>query len=156
GVKFHNGAPLTADDVTWSWARYIEPQYKARCRDDLTGRGPTGIKIASIEKQDEATVAFRLDAPSALFLVTMARTACGAGAIIHRDSLNADGSWKQPVGTGPFRLGEWRAGQFIDLVRFDGYAARSEPGSGLAGGKRALVDRVRFLIIPDASAARAA
>jgi len=40
-------------------------------------------------------------------------------------------------------------------VRFDGYAARSEPRSGYGGAKIADVDRVRFNIIPDSSAAKA-
>src|SRR3546814_13100863 len=55
-----------------------------------------------------------------------------------------------------FRWGEWRHKQYIDLPRFDGY--RSLPGApdGIGGGKRALVDRVRFSVIPDGSAAAAA
>jgi peptide/nickel transport system substrate-binding protein len=60
------------------------------------------------------------------------------------------------IGTGPFLLGSWKRGQYIDLVRFRRYASLPGPRDGTTGGKTALVDRVRFLIIPDSSVARAA
>ena len=46
-------------------------------------------------------------------------------------------------------------GQYVDVVRFDGYVARSEPRNGYTGAKIAQVDRVRFNVIPDSSAAKA-
>jgi len=101
-------------------------------------------------------VAITIDQPSALFLTTMARADCGGSGIFHRESYDADGKWKAPVGTGPFRFGEWKRDQYIELVRFEGYASRGGERDGLTGGKVALVERVRFNIIPDPSAARAA
>jgi peptide/nickel transport system substrate-binding protein len=69
----------------------------------------------------------------------------------------ADGAtWIRPIGTGPFMLGDWRHGNYVELLRFPRYAALPGPGDGDTGGKHALVDRVRFLIIPDSSAAAAA
>jgi peptide/nickel transport system substrate-binding protein len=53
-------------------------------------------------------------------------------------------------------LGEWRHNQFVQLKRFPRYAALPGPRDGNVGGKHALVDELRFLIIPDTSAARAA
>jgi peptide/nickel transport system substrate-binding protein len=53
-------------------------------------------------------------------------------------------------------LGEWRHNQFVQLKRFARYAALPGPRDGNTGGKHALVDELRFLIIPDSSAARAA
>src|SRR3546814_11169078 len=95
------------------------------------------------------------DLAAPLFLAELARLDCGGTGITHRDSVDADGNWRYPIGTGPFRWGEWRHKQYIDLPRFDGY--RSLPGApdGIGGGKRALVDRVRFSVIPDGSAAAA-
>ncbi|QPF87493.1 ABC transporter substrate-binding protein [Bradyrhizobium genosp. L] len=153
GVKFHNGAEMTSDDVVWSLKRWLDPATQWRC---LSEFGPNGIvRIEKIEAPDPHTVAITLDQPTALFLSTLARPDCGQTAIIHRDSVGADGKWIAPIGTGPFKLGEWKRGQYIDLVRFDGYAARSEPRSGLTGAKLAEVDRVRYNIIPDSSAAKA-
>jgi peptide/nickel transport system substrate-binding protein len=91
-----------------------------------------------------------------MFLTTLARADCGATAILHPDSVRADGSWIAPIGTGPFQLGEWRHNQFVQLKRFPRYAALPGPRDGNIGGKHALVDELRFLVIPDTSAARAA
>ncbi|HEY8367936.1 MAG TPA: ABC transporter substrate-binding protein [Thermodesulfobacteriota bacterium] len=154
GVRFHNGAPLTADDVVWTWRRYLDPATRWRCLSEFDGRG--FMKITSVEAKDPRTVVFRLDRPSALFLGMMARADCGGSGILHRDSVGADGSWKAPIGTGPFTLGEWRKGEYVELVRFPGYVSRPGPRDGLTGGKTALVEKVRFVVIPDGSAAKAA
>jgi peptide/nickel transport system substrate-binding protein len=153
GVKFHNGATVTAEDVVWSLKRWLDPATQWRC---LSEFGSSGIaRIEKIEAPDPQTVAVTLDQPTALFLPTLARPDCGQAAVIHRDSVGPDGKWITPIGTGPFKLGEWKRGQYIDVVLFDGYASRSEPRSGYAGAKKAEVDRVRFNVIPDSSAAKA-
>jgi peptide/nickel transport system substrate-binding protein len=153
GVKFHNGAVMSADDVVWSLKRWLDPATQWRC---LSEFGPTGIaRIARIDAPDPQTVVIALDQPSALFLPTLARPDCGQTAIIHRDSIGADGKWIAPVGTGPFKLGEWKRGQYVDLIRFDGYVSRSEARTGYTGAKTVSVDRVRFNVIPDSAAARA-
>ena len=154
GVTFHNGAPLSADDVLFAWKRYLDPQNNWRCLSEFDGRGLA--KITGITAPDPMSVVFTLDKPSALFLTTMARTDCGEAGIYHRSSLGADGKWLAPVGTGPFKLGEWKHGEYVDLVRYDQYAALPGQPDGLTGNKTALVPKLRFLIIPDASAAKAA
>ena len=75
-----------------------------------------------------------IDKPSALFLSTLARADCGATAVLHKDSVAADGSWIKPVGTGPFKLAEWRRGESMSLTRFDAYASLPGPRVGLVGG----------------------
>jgi peptide/nickel transport system substrate-binding protein len=153
-ITFHNGAPMTADDVVWSWRRYLDPATEWRCLPEVDGHGAT--KILAVEAVDPKTVAFRLERPSALFLTTMARPDCGEAAILHHDSVGPDGKWRGPIAAGPFKIGEWEPGQYVELDRFDGYASRSGERDGETGGKKALVDKVRFLIIPDPSAAKAA
>ena len=153
GVKFHNGATMTADDVVWSLKRWLNPATQWRC---LSEFGATGIaRIEKIDAPDQQTVAVTLDQPTALFLPTIARPDCGQTAVIHRDSVGPDGKWMTPIGTGPFKLGEWKRGQYIDVVRFDGYVSRTDPRSGFTGRKTAEVDRVRYNVIPDSSAAKA-
>jgi peptide/nickel transport system substrate-binding protein len=154
GVRFHNGAPLTSADVLWTWQRYLNPATQWRCQPEFTGQGHA--KIVDISAPDEFTVVFRLDHASALFLPNMARGDCGGAGILHRGSVDAAGAWQRPIGTGPYMLGEWRRGEYIELVRFDGYASRGGERDGLTGGKIAYAQRVRFMIIPDAAAARAA
>ena len=153
GVRFHNGQPLTSADVAFAMERYRKRETNWRCRGDLDG---AVTRLIAVETPDPQTVVMRLERPSALFLTTLARTDCGQAGIFHRDSLNADGSWRAPVGTGPFRLGEWRRSQFIELERFAEYAPLPGEPDGLAGNKTAHAARVRFVIIPDDAAARAA
>jgi len=154
GVRFHNGKPLTSEDVAWSWTRYLDPATKWRCQSEFTGRGQS--KILAVETPDPRTVVFRVDKPSAVFLSMMARPDCGGAAIVHRESVGADGKWVAPVGTGPFKLGTWKRGEYVELVRFDGYAAREGAPDGYTGGKAAKVPAVRFVVIPDPAAAKAA
>ena len=152
-VRFHNGQQMTSADVAFAMERYRKRETNWRCRGDLDG---AVTRLTAVETPDPHTVVMRLERPSALFLTILARTDCGQAGIFHRDSLNADGSWRAPVGTGPFRLGEWRRGQFVELERFAEYAALPGAPDGLAGNKAPLVDRVRYTIIPDDAAARAA
>ncbi len=131
GVKFHNGAALTADDVVWSLKRYLDPATGWRCLSEFDGHGL--VKILAVEAKDARNVVVTLDQPSALFLATLARADCGETAITHRDSVGPDGKWLAPIGTGPFKLVEWRHGQHIELTRFDGYSARSASMSRSTG-----------------------
>lgn len=153
-VKFHNGAALTANDVVWSWKRWIDPATNWRCQLEFDGRG--GAKLLTVEAKDPRTAVFQFEQPSALILAQMSRSDCGMSAILHKDSVDGEGKWKAPVATGPFKLGDWRKSEYVELVRFADYASRPEPRDGYAGGKNVKVDKVRFVIIPDNSAAKAA
>ena len=154
GVRFHNGEVLTAEDVVWAWQRYLKPATQWRCLPEFDGRGHS--RILGVTAADARTVVFTLEKPSALFLTQLARPDCGGSGIYHRSSIDADGKWRAPVGTGPFKMGEWKRGRFVELQRFEQYAARKEERDGLAGGKRADVQRVRFMVIPDSASAKAA
>lgn len=154
GLHFHNGAPVTSAEVAWTWNRYLDPKAAWPCRTNFDGSRQ--IKVMGVETDGPLRVTFRLAESSPVFLSMMARSDCDSSGIAHPDSVDAEGRWTRAIGTGPFRLEEWRRGQFVQLARFDSYLPRSEPADGLAGGKRALVDRVHFTLIPDPSAARVA
>ena len=154
GVKFHNGAAMTSADVLWSWQRYMDPKTEWRCIADFDGR--SGLKVTSATAPDPDTFVMAIDKPSALFLDSLARTDCGMTAILNKASVNADGSWNQPVGTGPFKFGEWKHGEYVTITRFDDYA--SPPGDkvdGYVGNKKPMVKDVKFLVVPDISTAKA-
>jgi peptide/nickel transport system substrate-binding protein len=158
GVKFHNGAPLTSAEVRWSWERYLRPGSAWSCRswfDGSAGPEELGVKVVAIDTPDAATVVFRLDRPSALFLAQLASIQC-TGAILHPDSVAPDGTWRGPIATGPYRVSEWRRGEYIELQRFADYVPRPEPRSGYAGARIARVERIRFVIVPEAVSALAA
>jgi peptide/nickel transport system substrate-binding protein len=153
GVKFQNNATMISADVVWSLKRWLDPATQWRCLSEFSDHGIT--QITSVEAPDEQTVTIKLTQPTALFLSTLARPDCGQTAILHRDSVSADGKWNIPIGTGPFKLGEWKRGQYVELIRFDDYVSRQEPRDGYAGGKKVEVDKVRINFIPDSSAAKA-
>jgi len=154
GVKFHNGATMTSADVLWSWQRYMDPKTEWRCIADFDGR--SGLKVTSATAPDPDTFVMVIDKPSALFLDSLARTDCGMTAVLNKASVNADGSWNQPIGTGPFKFGEWKHGEYVTITRFDDYA--SPPGDkvdGYVGNKKPLIKDVKFLVVPDISTAKA-
>lgn len=154
GVRFHNGAPLTSAEVVWSLKRYFGPASHWRCKVDFGSHG--FAEISSIVANDRFTVTINLVRAAPMFLREMARADCGGTGILHPASLGPDGQMRAPIGTGPFRLALWRRSQFVDLTRFKDYQSRPGPRDGNAGGKHALVDRIRFEVIPDGSAASAA
>ncbi|KGM35247.1 ABC transporter substrate-binding protein [Inquilinus limosus] len=153
GAVFHNGKPVTSAEVKWSWEhRWADPAWLCRPLFD----GTTGLKVDAVETPDPQTVRFRLAAPNALFLAQLAQFQCFAGGVISPDSLNPDGSWNAPIGTGPYKLKSWKRGEAVVLERFAGYRPLSEPASGYAGARIAHADTIRFQIVPDPSTAEAA
>lgn len=153
GVRFHNGEPLTAREVKWTWDRILDPETGWLCRNWYDGS--RGLAIEAVEVVDARTVRFRLDRANSLLLDRMANLQCNSG-IIHPASVNEDGSWREPVGTGPYRLAEWRRGEFVRLEKFAAY--RSPPGTpdGLAGERRPRMGALKWMIVPEPAAARAA
>src|SRR5262245_31005094 len=98
GVRFHNGAALTAEDVLWTWRRYLNPKTGWLCLPLFDGS--RGARLVSIAAPTPDSVEFTLDRPQPMLLANMATVTCGATPILHSSSLNADGSWRVPVGTG--------------------------------------------------------
>lgn len=157
GLRFHNGAPVTSREVKWSWERMLDPKTGFRCRSWFDGSDKAGIgaKIVAIETPDRLTAVFYLDRPNNAFLDEMASLQC-ITAILHPASVRPDGSWRQPIGTGPYQISKWTRGEYIELERFGHYRPAADDRSGYAGRRVALAERIRFLIIPEASAAESA
>ena len=141
GVRFHNGKEMGAADVVASLKRWGA----------VSSTGKTIFKtVEAVEARGPSTVEIRLREPSVIL-----PTALGAigpfAAIYPKEVIDAsgDGPLKEFVGTGPFRLAEHRPDRHIKLVRFDGYAARSEAPSGLAGQRTAYLDELLFMPVPE-------
>ncbi|HEX2889828.1 ABC transporter substrate-binding protein [Vineibacter terrae] len=152
GVKFHNGAPLTATEVKWTWDRLMA-QTGWNCR--RTFDGSSGLKVLEVAAPDVRTVVYRLAEPQAVFLKQLANVQCHV-LVAHPDSVGADGKWTAPIGSGPYKLKEWKRGELVTLERFASYQASKDPQSGYAGARNAYVDQVVFRVIPDPNAAEAA
>ncbi len=152
-VVFHNGAKMTSAEVVASWKRYLDPKTQWQCLRFFDGvQGP---KIEAVEAPDAQTVVFRLAQPSGLFLIGMANLQCNA-AIVHGDSMGADGAWIAPIGTGPYKLGDWQRGRHVELDRHAAYRPLPGDKDGLVGGKLAYAEKIRFLVTPDSSVMRGA
>ena len=104
GVKFHNGADVTVEDVVYSLTRAAGLETGEPLVDTLAG-------IASVEATDDKTVVITLSAPDAEFV------AYTTAAIIPAGSDPADGI----IGTGPFRYVSRSVQESIELERFDDY-----------------------------------
>ena len=154
GVRFHNGVPLTSTDVVWSFHRYLAPGSEWRCKPDLS---PGGVApVVSIKADGPYGVTIVLAHAAPLFLTELTRIDCAGTGIIQRQSVGPDGKWRYPIGTGPFRWGSWHHNQYVELLRYKDYQSLPGPPDGNGGGKHALVDRLRFMDIPDDAAASAA
>ena len=140
--------------MVWTWKRFLDPNGAWPCRGNFNGSN--NINVESVEGPDDKHVVFKLQAPSGSFLSAMARSDCDSTGIAHPDAVGPDGTWSQAIGTGPFKLKEWRKAQYIDLARFDGYKPRNEAVDGLAGKKEALLAGVHVNIIPNSQVAKAA
>ncbi|HUF81859.1 MAG TPA: ABC transporter substrate-binding protein [Burkholderiales bacterium] len=155
GAVFHNGKPVTAADVKWSWERLLRPETGFACRNWFDGSGNTGIEIEKIEAVSDSVVRFTLKVPNALFLTRMAHIPCLSG-IIHKDSVDASGKWIAPIATGPYTIRDWRRDQYVELARFDRYKPLAAARDGYAGDRSSTIERLRFVVIGDAAAAKAA
>ena len=106
GVKFHNGDPVTADDVKFSFERYRGAASKFMKE-----------KVAAVEIVDPGRVRFRFKEPWPDFMTYYGSLATGAGWIVPRkylEKVGDDGFKKAPVGAGPYRFVSFNPG--IELV----------------------------------------
>lgn len=153
GWTFHNGEPVTSEDVKWSWERMLAEDTGWRCRSWYVEGGD--VVIDNIEAPDPQTVVFTLEKATAVFLPKMANHQC-IGAILHPDSVDEEGNFVSPIGTGPYTLAEWQQGEYVRLERFEGYVPNTGDKDGFAGDRTPYIDTVTFQVVPDASVARAA
>ncbi|MCW3475535.1 ABC transporter substrate-binding protein [Limobrevibacterium gyesilva] len=152
GLRFSDGAPVTAEDVVVSWNRWAER--------DGAGQIIAGF-LAGLDVVDARTVRVRLKEPMGQLLYALAKPmAMPMFVMPARVQRGVSGSEqiKDPTGSGPFimKRDEWVAGSKVVYVRNPGYVPRAEPASGIAGGKRALVERVEWINIPDPATQAAA
>jgi peptide/nickel transport system substrate-binding protein len=115
GVIFHDGTPLTADDVVFTYER-------ARSVPNSPGSFLQYLKhVVKTTAADPLTVVVETDGPDPILLnelqnVWIVSRKNGAGA-----TTSDYNSGKAAIGTGPYRLAEWVPGDHITLARFDGY-----------------------------------
>ena len=114
GVKFHCGAPLTAQDVKDHFDRWIDPKEAV----------PTRAKVTSLQETrvvDDHTVVCKLKNPTLVFLNNISQTEWSYASIPHAKHVAQYGKDYGVVpasvcGTGPFKLKEWVKDDRMELV----------------------------------------
>jgi peptide/nickel transport system substrate-binding protein len=151
-LKFSDGSPVKASDVVASMQRWTAK--------DSIGRAMTAIAAGEWKAVDDKTFTLTLKEPFGMVLEGMAKPS-GFPPVVLPERL-AKMSAAQPLpevlGSGPyiFKRDEWVPGNKAVFVKNPHYVPRSEPASGLAGGKKVNFDRVEWYYIPDANSATAA
>jgi peptide/nickel transport system substrate-binding protein len=144
GLLFHDGQPVTSEDVVASIRRW-------------GAKDAMGQKLMSFVKDMKASDArnftMSLNSPTGLVLLALAKPSSNVPFIMPKRvaETNPNEQIKEYIGSGPFvfKQDEWKPGDRTVYVKFDKYRPRSEPASGLAGGKVVKVDRVEWRAIPD-------
>jgi len=140
GVQFHKGyGELTAEDVKYSYERYLDPDLDPPYRDDWA-------VLDRVEVLDKYSGKIILKEPFApLWTSTMPGT---SGWIVSKkamEEMGHDGYATSPIASGPYEFVEWIPNQKVVLKRFEDY-----------WGERPLWDEIHFLMVTEDSAAEIA
>jgi peptide/nickel transport system substrate-binding protein len=120
GVKFHNGDPVTAADVEYTYNTVSSPQTRVSVPSNF-------VWIDHAEAVGDHTVRVTLKRvfPAAVEYVAMVLPIWPKA---YRERVGADEYAKQPIGAGPYRITRVDGVREIDLERFDDYYADSPKG----------------------------
>jgi peptide/nickel transport system substrate-binding protein len=113
GLKFHNGEPVTADDVKFSFDRY-----------NGVGARAFRERVQHVEVVDPLTVRFQLTEPWPDFLMFYGTSATAAGIVVPKKYLSQvgeDGFKKHPIGAGPYRFVSHTPGVEVVLQAYPDY-----------------------------------
>jgi len=106
GIRFHDGEPVTAEDVKFSFERYRG-----------TAAGSFRARVAAVEVVDAQRIRFRFKQPWPDFLTFYGTPATGAGWVVPKkyvEKVGDDGFKRHPIGVGPYKFGSFTPG--VELV----------------------------------------
>lgn len=130
GLRWSDGTAVTADDIVFT--------YQAATQGSGSVRAGAYAKVASVEATDPTTAVVSYSDFDSSYLDLfqwgiLPRHATGDAASMSDWDFN-----RSPIGTGPFVLEQWRAGDRIALARNPNYREDGKP----------LLDRVVFMVVP--------
>ena len=140
-AKFHNGRSVTANDVKWSLERAADPATEAfnasvflgdiiGVEQKLTGASNA---ISGVQVINDSTLTITTDAPKPFFL---SKLTYPVSFVLDQQNVESGRDWIfEPIGTGPFKLEEYRPGEVLRLTKFADYHLGP-----------AMIDEVEFLI----------
>lgn len=120
GVEFHDGTPLTADDVVFSYRRII---------DEELANSDKFSAVTALEAPDPSTVVIRTDRPTPNMLTNIG--GFKGMAIVSRRNVESGQIATRPVGTGPFSFRAQKSGDSITLESNPKYWGGPPPITGV-------------------------
>ena len=144
--KWSDGKPVTAEDCIASIKRWA-------ARDSM-GQKMLG-SVAGFEAVDAKTFKMKMKEPYGLVLESLGKPSSNVPFMMPKQTAETDPNTQikveDVIGSGPyvFKADEWKPGAKLVFTKNTASTPRSEPPSGLAGGKVAKVDRVEWIWIPD-------
>ncbi len=140
-VKWHDGKPFSSKDVKYTFDTLREaPDALAKLR--LNPRREWYANVEAVEAPDPQTVVFRLKRPQPSFLLMLA----SGFTPIYAAHVPVASYRTGCVGTGPFKVKDWRKGEFVEYVKNPDYFVKGRP----------YLDGLRYLIIAERGTATAA
>ncbi len=131
-VKWHDGKPFTSRDVKFTFDMLREaPEAQAKLR--INPRKDWYANIEAVEAADPHTVVFRLKRPQPSLLMMLASGYTPIYAAHVPPASYRTGC----IGTGPFKVKEWRKGEFVDYVKNPDYFVKGRP----------YLDTLRYVVI---------
>src|SRR5215831_18625142 len=132
GVKWHDGQPFTSKDVKFTFDMLREtPDAPAKLR--LNPRRDWYANVENVEAPDPFTIIFHLKRPQPSLLMMLASGYTPIYAAHVPPATYRTGC----VGTGPFKLKEWRKGEFVELVKNADYFVKGRP----------YIDTLKYVVI---------
>ena len=148
GLKWHDGAPVTAEDCVASLKRWGKSDNMGQKLMDLT---------ASIEATDAKTITLKLKEPYGLVLESIGKPSSTVPFMMPKRLAETPGDKQitEQIGSGPFKFvqAEFQPGVKAVYEKNKDYVPRKEPSSWTAGGKVVKVDRVEWITMADAQTA---
>jgi peptide/nickel transport system substrate-binding protein len=148
GLKWHDGAPVTAEDCVASLQRWAKRDGMGQKLMDFT---------ASIEATDAKTITLKLKEPYGLVLESIGKPSSVVPFMMPKRIAEtpADKPIPEQIGSGPFKFvqAEFQPGVKAVYEKNKDYVPRKEPASWTSGGKVVKVDRVEWITMADAQTA---
>jgi peptide/nickel transport system substrate-binding protein len=142
GLTFHDGSPVTSEEVVLSIARFNQKDKLGKLMDEVT----TGWDMV-----DGKTFRANLTEPFGPMLEVLGKPTSHQLVITPKDmaSLPFDEAGDNTNGSGPYEFVSWDPGAGVSYRKYDGYVPRTDAPSGYAGGKHVYVDELEWTLIPD-------